>query len=210
MAVTPLLGEVAEIASKAFVSYTVNQGTQIPAEEYEIAEDAIVIAGFNEVGKQILYQLGTHTARNTTERLPQIVAFDTDPMLIDKTLLPMENTAVMYGDGENPEVISAHGVHSPRAIFIAYDHHEKVMAATSRLRTIYPNTPIYTRAETRKESIELEVAGATEVIVERDELPRSAPALLLRKRAREASSATQQTKNVELLQWRVNSNRTNA
>jgi hypothetical protein len=52
------------------------------------------------------------------------------------------------------------------------------MSATARLRFAFPDTPIYARAGKRRESRNLQLAGATEVIVECDELARSVPQLL--------------------------------
>ncbi|KAL7485253.1 hypothetical protein ACHAW6_010853 [Cyclotella cf. meneghiniana] len=181
MAITPLLGEVAEAASKAFVSYTVSNGIHELMAESEIADDAIVVCGFGSIGKEILYALGTsHISPDCEDQRlrPQIVAFDTEPSLIDKILIPVDNTAVLFGNGENPEVLKHHGVENPRAIFITYEEEEQVMAATTRLRTLFPDTPIYTRAPSRKEAEELKAAGATEVVVEHDELARSARSLL--------------------------------
>jgi Kef-type K+ transport system membrane component KefB len=185
MAITPLLGEMAESASKAFVSYKVRGGTSShqPMEESMVAEDAIVVCGFGSIGKEILYALGNVHAKldsHDERSLPQIVAFDTEPSLglMDQILIPMENTAVLFGDGESPEVLKHHGVEKPRAIFVSYEDDEQVMAATTRLRTMFADTPIYTRATTRKEANELMAAGATEVVVEHDELARSAQSLL--------------------------------
>lgn len=183
MAVTPLLGQVAAVASEAFASNPVGVYRKEMAEESEVAEDAVVICGYGEVGKEIVKNLGRVGASEINggeeASLPQVVAFDLDPTLINNVLLPTPNVAVMYGDGENPEVFRSHGVHSPRAIFISYEHHEQVMAATLRLRTSFADAPIYTRAQSREEAQELKCAGATEVVVEMDELPRSSPYLLL-------------------------------
>ena len=185
MAVTPLLGEVAAVAAEAFVSYTEGNVAQESAVESQVAEDAVVVCGYGEIGKEVVYKLGlTDAGVNPMEGLPQIVAFDTEPALIDNILIPMSKAAVMYGDGCNPEVVKSHGVCRPRAIFISYEHHEQVMAATCRLRTSFINTPIFARAQSRVEAEELKSAGATEVVVERDELPRSAPALLNSERMR--------------------------
>lgn len=181
MAVTPLLGQFASIASKAFESDTVSEEVYelVEGEESQVAEDAVVICGYGEVGKKIADNLASENNEETNMKLPQIVAFDTEPSLFNNILLPTSNFAVMYGDGKNPEVFRAHGVQNPRAIFISYEHHEQVMSATLRLRTSFIDTPIYTRAQSREEAEELKCAGATEVVVERDELPRSSPILLL-------------------------------
>ena len=185
MAVTPLLGQAAAIASEKFVFSTVSNEVIEMAEESQVAEDAVVICGYKEVGKEIINKLGTVCASAEINgagkgtNLPKIVAFDTEPSLINNVLLPSTDVAVMYGDGANPEVFRSHGVNNPRAIFISYEHHEQVMAATSRLRTSFVDAPIYTRAQSREEAEQLRCCGATEVVVELDELPRSSPYLLL-------------------------------
>jgi hypothetical protein len=87
-------------------------------------------------------------------------------------------TVVLYGDGTNPEVIRSSGVSNPSAIFVAYEDYNREIAATSRLRSAFTTTPIYARASKRKEALALQDAGATEVVVEFDEMARSAPDLL--------------------------------
>jgi hypothetical protein len=84
----------------------------------------------------------------------------------------------MFGDGSNPSVLRSSGIEKPQAIFICYKDHNDVLAATSRLSTAFPNSVIFVRAQTRKEAESLKMAGATEVVVESDELARSAPGLL--------------------------------
>jgi len=54
------------------------------------------------------------------------------------------------------------------------------MSAVARLRFSFPDAPIFTRAQSRHEAQELLEVGATEAVVEFDELPRSAQALLLK------------------------------
>ena len=57
----------------------------------------------------------------------------------------------------------------------------RCVAATARLRGAFREAPIFTRAQTRAEAQALQAAGATEVVVEFDELPRycTAPALYM-------------------------------
>ena len=148
----------------------------------------MVICGYGEVGQEIVNQLGMayDSSQYTDEaaindnmmNLPQVVAFDTKPSLINTILMPLSNVVVMYGNGENPEVLRSHGVYNPQAIFLSYEHHEQVMAAIFWLRASFIDAKIYTRAQSRREAEELKRAGATEVVVEMDEPPRSSPQLL--------------------------------
>ncbi|EJK46366.1 hypothetical protein THAOC_34970 [Thalassiosira oceanica] len=184
MATTPLLGNAAAVASESFArsaALSLDAELKEVIEESEVAGDAVVVCGYGIIGKEVVRKLREEQEKDITSdtfSLPQIVAFDTRPSLADTILVPSSNAAVMFGDGENPEVLKSHGVLSPKAIFISYEDHEQVMAATTRLRSSFLETPIFTRAQSRKEADELQCAGATDVVVEMDELARSSPYLL--------------------------------
>lgn len=109
-----------------------------------------------------------------------IVAFDTDPILLGSPpshKMP-NGTRTIYGNGASAEIIRSSGVIRPSAIFVTYEDHSRALAATNRLRPSFPDAPIYARAATRAEVQSLLTAGATQVVVEADELPRAAPSLL--------------------------------
>ena len=179
MAVTPLLGGVAESVSKIFDSNATRDTIGEQIGESQVAEDAIVVCGYGSIGQKILHQLGSMDP-DPQSSIPKIVAFSKQPSLVNQILIPIENAAVLYGDGENPEVLKHHGVENPKAIFISYKDQEQVLAATTRLRTFFADTPIYARAQSRTEEKALKAAGATEVVVEHDELARSAPSFLIK------------------------------
>jgi len=84
----------------------------------------------------------------------------------------------LFGDGSNPLVIRSSGIETPQSFFVCYEEHNEVLAATSRLHSAFPTVPIFVRAQTRKEAESLKIAGATDAVVELDELARSAPGLL--------------------------------
>jgi hypothetical protein len=114
-----------------------------------------------------------------------VVAFDSDPRRVREALEEASSNnrgctvPVRFGDGANPELVRQSGVSEPRAIFLTYAEHSQCLAAAARLRAGFePHTPIYARAQTRLQAQELKKAGATEVVVEFDELPRSAPAMI--------------------------------
>ena len=88
--------------------------------ESSVADDAIVVCGYGEVGKAVIDKLG-ELKDGDTGRPPSLVAFDTSPMLMSSILMPSPSAAVMFGDSSNPEVIMAHGVEKPRALFVSYD-----------------------------------------------------------------------------------------
>jgi Kef-type K+ transport system membrane component KefB len=183
MAVTPFLGSVAEIVSESLSGDGERTAIDVDAKSIEIASNAIVVCGYEESGKATLKVLSTEYGKMTMTNpdalsQPRIVAFDVDPSLADTILLPSSDTAVLFGDGANPEVIRNSGVIEPTAIFVTYQDHGQVVAATSRMRIAFRDAPIYTRANTRDEAQTLQAAGATEVIVELDKLSRSAVPLM--------------------------------
>mmetsp|Transcript_18779 Transcript_18779/g.40666 ORF Transcript_18779/g.40666 Transcript_18779/m.40666 type:complete len:247 (-) Transcript_18779:83-823(-) len=111
------------------------------------------------------------------DNLPRVVAFDNDPGLTGSILIPNESSVVLFGDGSNPEVLKS-AVARPSALFVTFEGAGRVSSTTTRLRAAFPETNIYTRAQTRSEAQALKSLGATEVVVESDELARSAPALV--------------------------------
>lgn len=130
--------------------------------------------------------------------MPEVVAFDTDPSLLDVVLMPQEGTIVLFGDAANPQVLRSSGVTEPAAIYITYEDHYRVLAATSRLRAGFDHAPIFARAQTRAEAHSLKAAGATEVVVESDELPRSAVPLLRMSKSMALTSPTMTNEQLRL------------
>lgn len=184
MGITPILGDLAEVLSKPF-EQSIEGAIDITAtsealEKTFVAEDSIVVLGHSEIGRAVLRVLGDQQpARNATgAQIPNIVAFSRNPDLVDTILTPSPGAIVLYGDGNNPEVFRSSGITHPKAIFVAYQEHSRVVSATARLRAAFPDTPIYARAAKRRESRDLQLAGATEVVVECDELARSVPQLM--------------------------------
>ncbi len=185
MGVTPILGDLAETASESFASSedmepTNGDGDTSLLEMTHVAEDSVVVLGHSEIGRAVLRVLSEQQqSRNTTgTQVPNIVAFSRNPDLVDTILLPSPGAIVLYGDGSNPEVIRSSGITHPKAIFVAHQEHARVVSATARLHAAFPDTPIYARAAKRRESRDLQLAGATEVVVECDELARSVPQLM--------------------------------
>eukprot|EP00588_Corethron_pennatum_P002171 CAMPEP_0194285666 /NCGR_PEP_ID=MMETSP0169-20130528/30720_1 /TAXON_ID=218684 /ORGANISM="Corethron pennatum, Strain L29A3" /LENGTH=824 /DNA_ID=CAMNT_0039031849 /DNA_START=54 /DNA_END=2525 /DNA_ORIENTATION=+ len=184
MSSTPLLGELAELGSVS-ISRFVELPEVAPmnaAGSSEIDPNSIVVCGYDKPLLDVLGESAPSLKKYGEDMsfMCNIVAFDTTDFLVDvdaQFLFP--SARVMYGDGSNPEVLRSSGVTDPAAIFVAYDNYPKCLDATSRLRTSFgENIPIITRAQTRCAAQSLEDAGATEVVVEYDELTRSAISLL--------------------------------
>lgn len=138
-----------------------------------------MVLGHSEVGRatvRVLADLRAKLGVNATAT--EIVAFSRNPDLVEHVLVPAPGTVVLYGDGCNPNLIRSSGVTTPRAVFVTYQDHNRAMSATSRLRSAFPDAPIYVRAAKRRESRDLLLAGANEVIIEADELARCVPQLV--------------------------------
>jgi Kef-type K+ transport system membrane component KefB len=187
MGITPILGDLAETISERFTEEEESGKNAVSKASVEsqtdVAEDSVVVCGHGEAGRAVLRQLEKFRSSREDEStiewgIPDIVAFSQNPNLVDTVLFPAPRTVVLYGDAKNPEVLRSSGVTNPRAIFVAYEDPSRTLAATARLRNAFPDTPIYARAAKRRDSRTLELAGATEAIVESDELARSVPQLM--------------------------------
>jgi len=195
MSLTPILGDVAQYASAPFVGLEDDMDErkaelgelEARTEATQLAADAIVICGFGEMGRSLLQVLQDHVMQDSSgegarracssHAVPTVVAFETDVSLIAPA--DAEKGLVCYGAGDNPELLRATGISEPTAVFITYSEYTRCLEATSRLRSAFgAKTRIYTRSQTRMQAQALKQAGATEVVVETEELPRSAPALL--------------------------------
>ena len=189
MALTPLLSTVAEKLSAQLIDEESQQEESALTAELQglmpggtqVASDSVVVVGFGEVGRSVSKALDGRVSDEAARQLPRIVAFDTDPSLVRAQACTLEGkeTVVCFGDGANPTLLRMEGVDEPRAFYVTYDAHSQCLAATERLRASFPSTPVYGRARTRSQAQELLSAGATQVVVETDELPRNAPELLL-------------------------------
>jgi TrkA-N domain/Sodium/hydrogen exchanger family len=198
MGVTPLLGQLAATLSEPLLGIsdvphedkmkTAAENGDKGANAFAgvVAYDAIVVSGYGEIGRSLLRVLDSEIGllkKSLVNNFADIdtvniVAFDTDPLLVNSVLMPSPSSMVVFGNGASAEVIRSSGITNPAAIFVSYEDHSRALAATVRLRASFANTPIYARAATRAEVLSLGTAGATEVVVEADELPRAAPSLV--------------------------------
>ena len=181
MSATPILGDLAKALTENMTESSERSSEMSKANEEAsvVASNAVIVCGYGEIGQSLLRALAIeHQGEDIQPSLPGVVAFDTDSSLSDIVLMPQEGTIVLFGDAANPQVLRSSGITDPAAIYVTYEDHYRVLSATSRLRAGFDHTPIFARAQTRAEAHSLKAAGATEVVVESDELPRSAVTLL--------------------------------
>lgn len=193
MAVTPLLGNVADALSEAVLDQDLMPAisSEQPLVGPKAAPDAIVICGYGEVGSSVSRVLMetavlasevdalTECVRDPSDGskpkekdspLPSIVCFDLNPSRLPSGRIEDGDTLVMFGDGANGNLVRSTGVTSPRAIIVTYQEPKRRLAATQRLHAFFPDAPIYTRASDREERDELVANGASETITENQEL----------------------------------------
>jgi len=194
----------ADVSSK-MVAQTGTASTVDATISSEVAHNAIVVCGFGDAGRSTLQVLSNEyekmisalqpvasiniksdinnmsssdsMVRSSTP--PNLVAFDTDPSLMDTCALMSKDSVLLFGDAANPEVLRISGISDPTAIFISYEEHGEVISAASRLRAAFPTAPLYAMSKTRAEADLIREAGANEVIVQQDEIPSSATALIM-------------------------------
>jgi Trk K+ transport system NAD-binding subunit len=198
MSTTPILGDLAMgltnsmeegIDGLAMLAEKAGLPVASTSSETQLADDAIVVCGYGEIGQSVLRVLGadyvfrSDIKHNDASMLPKVVAFDNDPSLINEEIMSAKaqnGVVALFGDGSNPAVIRSSGVTMPIAIYVAYEDHYKSLSATARLRASFATTPIFGRAQSSSQARSLKAAGATEVVTECDELSQTAVSLLRR------------------------------
>jgi len=212
MAVTPLLGELAKKVSTNYAGIgsvvdvssqeiTQSDPTDVPSTAIttEVADNAIVVCGHGDIGRFALQVLGDEYERSTSQTTlsrasidytPRLVAFSTDPSLVNTCTLVAQSSVVLFGDAANPEVLKSSGISSPTAIFVSFEELTGAVDAAIRLKAAFPSVPIYAVGKNGEDAEALREAGADEVIVQREGGVRDAAADVLRDRlSREAVEA---------------------
>lgn len=119
---------------------------------------AVVVCGYNEVGRQLCSLLD----RANIAGIPYVAFARTSEHISSGV---SDGARVVYGDGTSGALIRAAGVEKPLAIAITYQDNDRCLKATSCLRDAFPDTPIFVRANDRNSVKKLVKAGATEVVV---------------------------------------------
>ena len=182
MALTPLLAEAAEAAGSLLETPQAEAAAAAAAaaavagrgegegegksegrsaDTGSVAADALVVCGYGEVGQAVCEAIavGAPTA--------QFVVFDLNPVRV--ALGQQLGAPIVYGDGSSPSLLRSAGITAPGAIVVTYAGAERCFAATQKLKSAFPASPLYTRARLKSELAELYRAGADQVITETTE-----------------------------------------
>jgi voltage-gated potassium channel Kch len=189
MAITPLLGDVAENLSAPLVSGDKSEKRPQTNIGMMAAPNSIVICGYGEVGSSLSETIGPLIAdaystceecsgkdirsgdvvQDESSALPSIVCFDLNPSRLPVGI-QNDDVLVVYGDGANQELVRSIGVTSPGAFVVTYSQPERRVSAVQRLRLSFPDAPIYARAASIKERDELVANGASAAVSHRQAL----------------------------------------
>lgn len=154
MAATPLLAAAGRGWSKALERNSAHGADR--AEEGDMLDGQVVIAGFGRVGRTVAELLA---ARGVS-----YVALDLDPSRVAECRA--SGLPVFYGDASRPEVMTAIGAGRARVIAITLDKPGPAERAVKALRHGHPKIAIVARGRDLADLERLEGAGATAVVPE--------------------------------------------
>lgn len=104
----------------------------------------VVICGYEGAGEMVVkYLSNRYNAQRDDEVSSSYIAFDLDPAVVMDAR--RDGASIVYGDGSQPLVLSTIGVENPRAFVVTYADSEVKLKAVERLRTAYPDSPIFVR-----------------------------------------------------------------
>jgi len=155
MATTPLLTEAGKVVGEIVAGATDGAALASRGTEGFNLEDPVIICGFGDVGQAVANML-------QVLEIPY-VAFDLTVARVQAAQEAGFN--VLYGDATRLKVLEAAGIHSPRAVAVAYTARQRAVAAVASLRGAFPNVPIMVRSIDLTHAWELEEAGATQVVL---------------------------------------------
>eukprot|EP00850_Spirogloea_muscicola_P015217 SM000115S23896 [mRNA] locus=s115:2248:8946:- [translate_table: standard] len=189
MALTPLLNDVGRRAAEALekrgddAEAKQQGGVQALVDSdghtYDAA-DPVVIIGFGQMAQVLANFLATPLAAGggVVGAGWPYVAFDLDPSRVKaarKLGFP-----VLYGDGSRPMVLQTAGILRPKAVMVMYTGKQKSVQSVERIRLAWPGVPIYARAQDLHHLLELQVAGATDAVLENTETSLRLGSILLK------------------------------
>ena len=155
MLLSPLLASLANIVSRR-ITHGANIGYE-KAQESGISLDGhVIVAGYGRVGRTIGTRLGSQQI--------SFVGVDLDP---DRVKVARQSgEPVYFGDATRPEVLDALNVVGARAVVVALANPESALRLVGLLHYLFPELPIFARAQDDEHAKSLEKAGALVVIPE--------------------------------------------
>lgn len=157
MAITPMLERLGNLFERVWATKRRDAVNTVEREATDL-ERHIVIAGYGHIGERLASAL-------ERESLPFIV-IDTDPrrVLAGKR----QRYPVYFGDATRADVLQAVGAGRASMIVLTFVDEEASAQALTKLRSHYPDIPIFARAQDYTGKERLESAGAAAATAERD------------------------------------------
>lgn len=130
-----------------------------PSADVPAPDGAVLIVGFGRVGRLIGELLAEHDQK--------FVALDADPASVRSGRA--EGHEVYYGDAARPDMLSACGLESARALIVTMDSPTKVDEVVKTARALRPDLILIARARDDHHAARLYALGVTDAVPETTE-----------------------------------------
>jgi CPA2 family monovalent cation:H+ antiporter-2 len=137
-------------------------GRKVPAAEDDLLpkneerSEHVILCGFGRVGQNL--------ARFLEANAVPYVAVDLDPGRVRQARRAGDE--VFYGDAREPRVLEILGLARARALVVTYDDVPRALEILTQVRRVRPDLPVLVRTRDDSRLLELQEAGATEVVPE--------------------------------------------
>ena len=157
MAATPFLVKHGEwIASKVSLKKTEPNTEHLQTHTSTDLEDHVILCGYGRVGQVISRFL-------IQEKIP-FVALDDDAVRVERAQMAGEN--VVYGSARQIKVLQSLGLMKAKLLVISFDDHDAARQMILHIKQLREDLPILVRTRDDAFLLELQEAGAAEVIPE--------------------------------------------
>ena len=157
MFAVPLLAVLARVLTKQTTPAAETEG--LSPDAVLAPGGAVLIVGFGRVGRLVGELLAEHDQR--------FIALDADPASVRSARA--EGYEVYYGDAARPEMLSACGLDSARALIVTMDSPTKVDEVVKTARALRPDLILIARARDDRHAARLYALGVTDAVPETTE-----------------------------------------
>ena len=160
MFAVPLLAVLARALTRQAIPVIDAETQALSPERAVVAPGgAVLIVGFGRVGRLVGELLAEHDQR--------FIALDADPASVRSGR--DEGHEVYYGDAARPDMLSACGLDSARALIVTMDSPTKVDEVVKTARALRPDLILIARARDDRHAVRLYALGVTDAVPETTE-----------------------------------------
>lgn len=155
MLLSPMLASLSGLVGRR-VSHSADIGFDQAIEKAINLEGHVIVAGYGRVGRAI--------GKSFYAQQKRYIAVDLDPDRVKSAQYRGE--PVYFGDATRPEVLDALNIVGASALVVAMDNAKTALQLVGWLHYIFPELPIFARAQDDEHAEALKKAGASVVIPE--------------------------------------------